>query len=179
MEKLECHKKLEGYVGYYDEVDGLTVQALYAGWNAFDISFDGFMQTNKVFGSISNKGGINSVIRTERERNFGIILAEAETGVLKVSGGNDYISWGAEVVTGDAILELTPKYIGGEIGGRVFQGSVNVVLIPIPFTGKKLSIGASGEFLGLGAEANWAPKDGLTFGVSFLVGGRINLNIVD
>jgi len=173
MEKMECpDKPYDAYVGYYGEGEGFDVKALYAGIEFFEISLDSL---EAVFGADKD---INTM-DTKEEVYWGIVLLNAETGVLKFESEEDFVGWGFETVTADAKLGLNTKYVGGEIGGRLVQGSVNVKLIPIPFTDKALSVGATGELFGIGAEAKWTWEDGLTFGVSFLIGGRINLHIVD
>lgn len=98
---------------------------------------------------------------------------------MHIGYDGDYGGWGLETVSASARAGISTKYVGVDGGARLIKGSVHTTIIPIPFTDKALDIGVGGELFGIGGKARWEYNSGISVGVSFIIGGELNVNIVD
>ena len=155
--------------GEYSGVVGLTT------WNHMGLKIDNDIE-------IGGYSGIPELYTRDffsklngPQINNGLLIGNAEAGLIEVGGDYKYGCWEVDAINGEAALGFTKSYIGAEIGASLIavEGGFK---IPIPFTDKSLFVGAEANIFGIGFNANY-DNGKVKIGISALFGGNVVIGI--
>ena len=109
-------------------------------------------------------------VATPPNLNRGITVGSIDTGIVSIGGDYDSFSWKLNTVSANVQAGISLDYIGFNAGANLISGESGIKL-PIPFSEKKLYIGAEGELFAVGAKAYWDREKGrVVIGVADIVG---------
>ena len=146
-------------------------------WSSLGLEFDNTVELGGKAGTQTvYSQGMYSNTQFSNWRNGSFLSAEA--GIAKFGTNYKYGGFAIDAVSANVNVGLNWTYVGFDVGARLVSGEVNIKVIPIPFTNKKIVISGEGELGSIGLRSYWsADESRVKIGISFIVGASVSIGV--
>lgn len=174
---LDAVNRYKDYYGLWNDGDQYRGVVGITTWEYMGMQPDALVEFGYYGGSDSFFTNGTYLQATGLSIKNGLVLGDVSAGITQIGGDYKYFYWEFGAVTGDAAAGLTLDFAGIDLRAALISAE-GKIKIPIPHTGKAITLGAGGDLFGIGI-TSYIRNGEWKVGASALIGGYFSIGLED